>query len=341
MDRTFSSSYRQVLSFLQFGRSKVVGSAGNRNMLYSADVDVMNSYPYSPRACEELRRQTILLGKHYRVPDVKCGNIRSWNLLTSPYIRNGQVVGYSQEKEIEHLTHLWNTQIVSGDEYHTAKKLLKHELSPIEFLKAKKECRFGLLRWDLKEVRNGSKQLRDGRMLSWVDACRMSPTKVDCIAFVDGRFCEFSAITIWTTKEGYSIAELPDYKTSIKQDILVYADEGNWFKVLKRMYIYCLEFEPSYVQVLEDFLNSSVGYLYSVVADLDVASSLEHPTSLERKERKYELDLLRNRYAKLRFPNAKVPLVPHLTDGKHFYSMLQRESKAFYDTLPFRDVFRL
>jgi hypothetical protein len=260
-----------------------------------------------------------------KIVDIKCGEVTQWNLLKYPYIKNGSVKNYNHGDEREHLSKLWNSQIISDSQYRMAKELLKPNLTAVEFLLAKKVLRFGLLRWTVDEVMDGYKTLLDNSIIRLYDAFQSKGiTKIDIIAWVNNKYVEFSNIILWT-HSGKPYAYIPGLKRALSEDILLYEAEGNYVKVAKRMYSLAKQFGDVYVErTIQGILNSPLGRLYMLTADLEVIR--DFPNAITQTRKRKQLDLLRDYFAKLYFPeldNAvpNVKLLPKLEE------VLQSEMK--------------
>ena len=160
-----------------------------------------------------------------------------------------------------------------------------------------------------------------------MDACETSPLKVDAIAFFHSRVVEFSSIVLWQKENGQYWSVLPNYEQAIKEDILLYADKGNWFKVAKRMYLLSrLRGNEDDVERFHKLFNSPLGFLYVVLSDLELlkeVKTFDELTELERESVRKAMDELRMSYAKLPTPRT----IPKVADIPHLRSILQEASK--------------
>jgi len=188
---------------------------------------------------------------------------------------------------------------VTDAEVKRAKALLKPHLTLREQVEARKELRFGVLRWTPAEVKKGVLRYR-GRDFRLEDAMKSSGiTKVDLVAWVKDKYVEVSNILLWT-HGGKPYAHLPEVTRAIREDILVFRDEGKFMKMAKRMY--SVAKLKGFVQDqhdLLDILNSHLGAVYTVVGDLELLDEFPQATKSKRRE---QLALMRDRMAKLYFP---------------------------------------
>jgi hypothetical protein len=247
-----------------------------------------------------------------RITDIKVGEVPEWQLLTSR--------PYSQKREMEHLNRLWQDGVVTDAELKAARAMLKPHLTLPEQVEARKELRFGVLRWTPAEVAKGTKTFR-GRTIRLEDAMRSSGiTKVDLVAWVKDKYVEVSDIILWT-KGGKPYAKVPDPIRSIQEDIAVMEQEERFMKLAKRMY--SIAKVKGYVrdqEALLEVLNSHLGAIYVVLGDLEL---LQEFPSATKSKRRQQLDLMRDRMAKLFYDefDGQMPSVDHLR------TVLEKETK--------------
>ena len=328
MEREFPEQYSKpvikVLKAISFGKPNVIGSSADHRILFSADYDLMEEVKFTSRSARQFQRKIkSIKGK---IVDIKCGEISEWNLLKRPHIRDGHVKDYNQKDELAHLSKLWSNKIVSHDEFMMASGLLKSHLTSVEFLEAKKELRFGLLRWSLKEVYNGYKELRDHSFIYLDEAFKTKGiTKIDIVVWITNKYVEVSNIIFWTNRSGSPYAYIPAVKKALAEDILVYETEGNYVKVAKRMYALAKKYKDKYIEdAITDILIGPIGRLYMLTADLEVLE--EFPEAVTQKRKRQELDLLKDYFAKLYFPELN-KATPNLSLLPKFQEILQQECK--------------
>lgn len=282
----FSTPLRKVLKAVSLGEPHVMGSSDDHKVMYSGDYDLLETSPLNVRGFKALVKRANRVGT---ITDIKVGEVPEWQMLRGEK--------YNRQAELDHLGKLWQGKVVTDEEVRQAKKVLKEHMTPSELVNARKELRFGVLRWTPKEVASGIKKYR-GRTFRLEEAMK-SPgiTKVDVVAWVKDKYVEVSNIILWTHgRETY--ADLPELAKSLGEDLLYYEAEGRYMKVAKRMY--SLAKVKGFVQDQEDLLdilNSQLGALYSFVSDLEVLEEFPEAVTAERK--RHMLDLMRDRMAKL------------------------------------------
>jgi len=328
MEREFPDQYSKpltkVLKAISFGAPNVVGSSADHRIMYAADYDLIEEVILRRESTKKFQDKIRKIQKVGKIVDIKCGEISEWNLLKKPYVENSKVHGYDQAAELKHLSALWQNELLSHEEYMTASELLKPHLNPVEFLEARKELRFGLLRWTVPEVLRGYKELRDKSVYYLHDAFKSKGiTKMDLIAWVTNKYVEISNIIVWTNRSGKPYAYVPAIKKALKENILEFEAEGNYVKVAKRMYSLAKQYkDKSIVDELTSILNSPIGKLYMVTTDIEVLE--EYPKAVTQIRKRKELDALKDYFAKLYFPefNHATPSNTKLSDLKE---VLQRE----------------
>jgi len=309
----FSSALVKVLKAISFGTPNVVGSSADYRMMYSADYDLIENVIVRRNSVRKFQEKIKKIQKVGKIVDVKCGEITQWNLLKRPYVENSKVRKYDQKEELAHLSSLWRNQIITHDEFMLGSKLLKPHLDAVEFLKIRKELRFGLLRWTVAEIMKGYKTLRDNSIYYLDQAFKSKGiTKIDLISWIGTKYAEFSNIIVWTNSVGKPYPYFPALKKALKENILEFEAEENYVKVAKRMYSLAKQYKDSEIsEKLMEILNSPLGKLYMVVADMEVLE--EFPQAISQVRKRKEIDLLKNDFAKLFFselrnatPNTKL-----------------------------------
>jgi hypothetical protein len=123
-----------------------------------------------------------------------------------------------------------------------------------------------------------------------------SLVKLDAVGFVENnRFTEFSCIYTFETNDKVLN---PSKEPNIRENLLYYYYDGNYFKVAKRMFSVC-KIEGGHDAELEKLnviLNSDLGLLYSIVNDCKtILYLLENEADLPMKKIDFELDQMRGR----------------------------------------------
>jgi hypothetical protein len=330
----YSVPVRMVLDAVSLGEPQVLGSSEDNQILFSGDYDLLEYVPFRAGSVRAFQRLMDSCEKVGVITDIKCGEIPEWNLLST--------VKYSQEKELAHLRRLWQEKVITDNERKMGEALLKPRLTNAEKVAARKKLRFGILRWTPGEVRRGHITLRDKTVFRLEDAMKTKGiTKVDVVAWVKDKYVEVSNIILWTKRGGVPYAHIPNVRQSLAADADYYLHEGNFFKAAKRLYAIAKNRKDQTVMdALRTMLNSPLGAVYTVVSDLKVLD--EFPKAVQTEKKRVELDLMRDRMAKLYFPEfdrAKNPstLLPRLEEVLQENSRKALEELGF---LPFPRLYR-
>jgi hypothetical protein len=260
------------------GKPEVLGSAADRTIIYSADLDAHDTVAWSSDLPQRFRTMVASLNvmKDVRITDIKAGIVPEWNILETAHLTKGVVLNYNYSAAMDILESLYNRGIISKEEYDESRPLLKPNISPMDFLIAQKSLRFGIVRWTPKDVKAGFVKLRNGVTLSLADAMlQKTILKVDVIYWIENRFVECEMLYQIKVKGKFLISETADeIKQAIKENLLYYASQGNWMKVAKRMYSLSRLDKATTIQdvLRQKIFNSDLGRLYSVLSD---AKSLE------------------------------------------------------------------
>lgn len=314
----YSSEVKTILNAMSIGDPNIVGSSVDRRLLYSADYDMIQEIELSPASSHAFIKHIAELHSlpNTHITDIKIGEIPNWNLVTSNK--------YVRKDEIKHLELLLDEGIIDSHEYKEAKKLLPRHMTPLKLIEARKELRFGILRWTPKDVFKGYLKLRNGKTITLVDALRsLGITKIDVISFVNGKYTDFSNIILW---KGYS--EITGM--TLKDSLIYYLGERNYWKALKRIFSIAKDMKDEKLQeTCLEILNSKLGYISNIVSDMEVLQSLTQRdlTKKERRNINYELNTIIDRLSKVyidgfkRAKRVSFKLLPKLD------SILQHETK--------------
>lgn len=303
----FSKPVYTLLKALSLGDVNLMGSNDDPRIMYSADYDMLEMPVFRKSSVKQFQALVKRAGKVGTITDIKCGEVPEWNLLTTKK--------YSREKELKHLQDLWQKKIITDAEVREAQKLLQPNLSIPELYKARKELRFGVLRWTPAQVAQGYLKFRNHTVYLEEAMKSKGITKVDVVAWVKEKYVEVSNILLWTHR-GKPYANVKNVVNSLKEDLIVFAYDGNFMKVAKRLYSLA-KLTGRDRESLERILNSHLGAVYLVVSDLKVLE--EFPNAITPARKRKQLDSLRDQMSKLYFPEfneAKNPktLLPKLEE---------------------------
>ncbi len=147
------------------------------------------------------------------------------------------------------------------------------------------------IRWTPAQVLAGKKR-HAGKMLPMAAALLMpGMAKMDAIAMVASRFTDFSVVYEFHNKGKALNPIQEDVMKSLLKDIAEFNKEGNYFKVLKRLYsIARYENDTDTVKELTTVLNSDLGRLYHIIGDMRTLVELLQRPRVPLKEIRSEID---------------------------------------------------
>lgn len=155
------------------------------------------------------------------------------------------------------------------------------------------------VRWTPKQCLKGYVMVGDTERFTLADAFQ-SPflTKVDVVGYTDShRFQDFSCIYTFK-RDGKTLNPVPmDPNVGLKEDIKDLSNEGNYFKVMKRIYAYArLKKQKHVLEKLTPILNGDLGRIYSLLSDVStILYLLENEQVIPFEKIQHEIDGFRSR----------------------------------------------
>lgn len=316
-DKTYPDNYPadavKILDTMSFGKGlQLVGSMSLRSQQYAGDYDgyeVVKKTGSIPTVLRELKTgfQTIIRNlqklPNVFIGDIKCGVVPEWRVLDpKTHVQGNKVVGYDAEQSRDVVRGLLEADVITAAEGKEALDLLKTTLTPLEFLKAKDELKFHVVRWTPAEILADKTKLRDGKFIS-LEECIHSPglAKIDVIGLIqNNRYTDFSVIYEFYAGKTALNPEPIDIPTSLKESILAYKAKGNYFKVLKRQFALAkFRNDGKTVARLTPILNSDLGRLYSITGDIGTLLALLDFPGVPVERVRFEIDQFINRLANI------------------------------------------
>lgn len=297
----------ETMSLTDGKNLNIVGSMSLRSQIYAGDYDayeIVNTHGDKSSAVESLvRKFKSAIRELQELPytyigDIKSGSVEAWKVITEPYNYND-----SQKK----LKQLRADNVISKDEYYDAKKHIRPSLSRLEKLEALNAVRFHIIRWTPEEVLKGHKVLRDGRKFTLEDAFQTPTiTKLDVVSWVqNSRFTDFSVIYEFRHNGDVLNPGMKDIEQSIRENIYMLKQNGNYFKMAKRMF--ALAKYKGYtreLRVLSEMFNGDLGRLYHVYGDIGTLESMiESLNSLPYSKIEFEIDQFKARLSNVGLPD--------------------------------------
>jgi hypothetical protein len=305
----------QILEAMSFGKGlQLVGSMSLRSQQYAGDYDgyeVVERHDKSiETALSNLRQEFQSIIKKLRsmpnvyIGDIKSGVIEEWRVIPKTAgVKNEKIVGYNSVASKARLDTLLKSKVITKMEYEDAFALLKDAPTIPEFLQAKATIKFHIIRWSVLEVLKNAHRLRNGRVIT-LEECFHTPgiTKLDVIGLVQrSRYTDFSIIYEFRNNGRTLNPEKIDISQSLEENIIAYLSEGNYFKVLKRLFAlakYTNDIKTA--EELTPILNSDLGRLYHITSDIGTLETLlEEHSQVPIATIRYEIDQFKSRLSNI------------------------------------------
>jgi hypothetical protein len=298
-----------TLNHMSFTKGKdisLMGSMPLRSQTYAGDYDAVETVEVGgdrKHAVKEIVKKfqdavrAILSRPKTFIADIKCGSIDEWDIVTEPY---------DAKKSAENLKKLYDDKIVTTEQYNKERKLLKpaSELSRLELLYVRHEIRHNIVRWNAREILNGSKTLVDGRRYTLEEAIQArTMTKMDVVSWVqNNRFTDFSCIYIFKNNGNIiNVGLQQNVVQAMRDNMYTLKSTGNYFKMAKRMFaIAKYQNKTKTIERLSPLFTGDLGRLYHVYGDIGTLESLfEMKDDLPYSEIKLEVDQFKGRLSNI------------------------------------------
>jgi hypothetical protein len=284
----YPSDAINILDAMSMGDNiHLVGSMSLRSQQYAGDYDgyeVVSKRGVVKKVLVELRErfqsniQKLRNMKNVYIGDMKIGVIDAWRVIPrTALVRGNKIEGYNAVACRSSVDELLKSNVITQLEAKEAHALLKDQPTVPEFLMAKDKIKFHVLRWTVAEAMANHKQLRGGGSITLEQAFHTPGiTKVDVIGLVqNNRFTDFSVIYEFKCNGKVLNPEPVNIRVSLEENILAYLAEGNYFKVLKRLFALAkFVGDNKTIKELNEVLNSDLGRLYHIVGDMDTLLAL-------------------------------------------------------------------
>jgi len=290
----YGTDAEAVISAMSFDASKaqVLGSMAIKSTLYPSDFDLYEVVKVSsiPETVKEFQRMVKQLrgmeGVH--VGDIKAGEVKAFKVINDrAYFKAGKVVGSNAKETRERLRRLARDGVITPAALKETMALVKDQPTEKQWNTMKNHLRYHVLRWTPREIQAGKKQVGIHE-ITLRDALQSEGVfKLDVIAITNGKFMDYSIIyDLRDKKTGTRINSFQvNVKDNLAEAIKTYADEGEYWKALKRHYS-LLKYKFTYdkssnkdgalkqMKDLVEFFNSDVGLVASVRNDCETLLGL-------------------------------------------------------------------
>lgn len=300
----YSSDIREVIDAMALNNNvKILGSASIRSQLYFSDFDafeIVNKKGNTEQLLKDIRekiqsniKKLTAIPNTY-ITDFKIGVIDAWQIIpTTATIKKKKIIGFNIDTARCTIDKLLADEIISPNEAKEAHSLLPNILTVPQFLQAKAKLKYHVIRWNVPEILSNKKVLRDGSTVCIEECLECGLTKLDVISFLVDKYTEFSCIYSIKINGKLLNTEPINVKSSLEESIIAYMSEGNYFKVLKRIYsISKYNKDNKMIELLNPILNSSLGIMNLIVNDIDTILNMDNKNITLVK---YEVDQFINR----------------------------------------------
>ena len=294
------------MSFTDGKEMALMGSMPLRSQLYAGDYDAFETVEVKGERQAAVREivkrfqasvRAILSRPKTFIVDIKCGSIDAWKVVDDPY---------DAAKSAEKLKTLFDDKIITAEQYHAEKKLLRpaSKLNRLELVYVRHELRHNIVRWTAAEVLRGHKTLVDGRTYTLEEAVQADTmTKMDVVAWVqNNRFTDFSCIYIFKNNGTVVNAGLePNVVQAIGDNMYSLKAQGNYFKMAKRMFALAkIQKKTRTIELLSPMFTGDLGRLYHVYGDIGTLESLfDSKDEVPYKDIKLEVDQFKGRLSNI------------------------------------------
>jgi len=294
-----------AMSMTDMKKLVLVGSSSIRSQIYAGDFDAIEKVKLTDpnEIVEKLRNivKKLRVVPETFIGDIKCGEEPKWSVFRdSARVEDGEVLDFAVKESQTRVDELLRANVISQKEAKESLELLEDADSALEFLDARKIIKFSTLRWKPSDILQGFLDYR-GHRFKLTDAIMSGGMlKIDAISNVEDRFTEFSVIYDLVDKKNKRLTNVPsNVVRSLQEDVLYYND-ADPFKALKRMFALSkAERKQKVAELLVPVLNSDLGRLYQIIGDLKTLRSLLERPVKPLKEIRSQLDDMKQRFGNI------------------------------------------
>lgn len=297
------------MSFTDGKNLNIYGSMSFRSILFPLDYDGYEIVENNERTKENYLNFIVKKFKENikKIEDtnstyiskIKCGEIKEWIILDDNIeIKNNKLINYNNIESKKKLENLYNKNIISKNDYNIIDRKLKKNISTKEYFELVDILDYHIVRWSPSDILRGYTVLLDGEKYFLKEAINNGMTKIDIIKWIDNRFIEFSCIYQfnYNNKPLNKVVSNIDY--SIKEDILYYLTNKNYFKMSKRLYSYSkFKNDEIVMDKLMKMFNSNLGILYQIYGNIETLKVIfEKVKNIPYKRIENETNEIKNRF---------------------------------------------
>lgn len=257
---------------------ELVGSQALRSQIYAGDYDAND---FASGSLDHLASLFSEMVRHLSkmdvfVGDIKAGVVAEWDVMGKAKVQNGVVMNYNADTSRSKVLQLRKAGVITPAEEREYLAVLKSSPTPTELVIAKNTIKPHVVRWTMKEAIEGKKTLQNGSVYTLQDAfASRGSVKIDVVGWIqNNRYTDFAMI-YFLSSNGKKLYTPVQFEDEIKESILYYTHEGNYFKVLKREFSLAkFKHETKKMEELSEVLNHDLGRIYHVLGDVKTLITL-------------------------------------------------------------------
>jgi len=331
----YPKEIRRIIDVMVFPQPhlELAGSISLRSQLYWGDIDALQKVEVKSAKevahhLQEVVRKLRKIPNTY-IPEAKIGSVEEYRILDRNItIQDGKVINYDMEKSRDIVDRIPFINQARKDKY---KKLLVPNPTARQIVIMKEVMKDHILRWTSHDILKGEIRRPCGKIMTLEEAV-MCPTmiKFDVISLLENsRFVEISMIYD-LYKDGKAINERKPVEHNIRENIITYAETGQWFKVIKRIFSLAnIHGREDTIQLLIPILNSDLGRIYQVISDASTLMDMldkhiwDEEMAKEVDAFKYRLSNIYENQAYLANEHDLFKLIEKATDRKSMRPVLE------------------
>ena len=257
---------------------ELVGSQALRSQIYAGDYDANDfasgTLDHLASLFSEMVRRLSKMDVF--VGDIKAGVVSDWDVMGNAKVHNGVVANYNADTSRSKVLQLRKAGVITPTEEKEYLAVLKSSPTPTELVIAKNTIKTHIVRWTVKEAIDGKRTLQNGSVYTLQDAfASRGSVKVDVVGWIqNNRYTDFAMI-YFLSSNGKKLYTPIQFEDEIKESILYYIHEGNYFKVLKREFSLAkFKHETKKMEELSEVLNHDLGRIYHILGDVKTLIAL-------------------------------------------------------------------
>ena len=285
---------------------ELVGSQALRSQIYAGDYDANDfasgTLDHLASLFSEMVRRLSKMDVF--VGDIKAGVVSDWDVMGNAKVHNGVVANYNADTSRSKVLQLRKAGVITPTEEKEYLAVLKSSPTPTELVIAKNTIKTHIVRWTVKEAIDGKRTLQNGSVYTLQDAfASRGSVKVDVVGWIqNNRYTDFAMI-YFLSSNGKKLYTPIQFEDEIKESILYYIHEGNYFKVLKREFSLAkFKHETKKMEELSEVLNHDLGRIYHILGDVKTLIALFTETQTHPKrltDIRYEIDQFKARMSNI------------------------------------------